>query len=335
MPSVNRFTSKIPEEDWYLTPGDTNLNESAHPFTNMHTGINLSLLEAISQARIMDSDILNSLQLSEANCVLPNIRNTKPERDHANRKRAEGRARAMTARQEIANEINIIHQDIVQLSQISKDAGDRQRELQRKKNGTGIATHDLDSEIEQLSQTKADAVIRKQELQAQKHVIQEIHGIRRSPLKPTARGKARIPTSDDVLPLDMILESTPATEIEDTTANLHGLLTDFPQSAPLHPMTLNPTALQLPAPLPLLQPTPNFTEATSAGVYAERTFPVPLLHAPNLPSTFDPKAVDIRDTAFLQRLKRKDLNEVCFLYRVPASGKNSDCIARLQSLPQS
>ena len=181
--------SKISEEDWYLTPGDTNLNESAHPFTNMHTGINLSLLEAISQARIMDSDILNSLQLSEVNCVLPNIRNTKPECDHANRKHAEGRARAMSSRQEIANEINTIHQDIAQLSQISKDAGDRQRELQCTKSAAGMATHEVDSEIKELSQMKADAVIRRQELQAQKHVIQETHGVRRSDVRAWASSR--------------------------------------------------------------------------------------------------------------------------------------------------
>jgi hypothetical protein len=48
-PSFNRFLSNIPEDDWYLTPGDTNLNESAHPYTNQHTGTNLSLLEAIER----------------------------------------------------------------------------------------------------------------------------------------------------------------------------------------------------------------------------------------------------------------------------------------------
>ena len=47
VPSVNEFMSKIPEDDWYLTPGDTNLNESAHPHTNMHTGTNLPIIEAI------------------------------------------------------------------------------------------------------------------------------------------------------------------------------------------------------------------------------------------------------------------------------------------------
>ncbi|KII84398.1 hypothetical protein PLICRDRAFT_179640 [Plicaturopsis crispa FD-325 SS-3] len=49
-PSLNQFFSKMSEEDWFLTPGHTNLNESAHPFTNQHTGINLSLLEGIERA---------------------------------------------------------------------------------------------------------------------------------------------------------------------------------------------------------------------------------------------------------------------------------------------
>jgi hypothetical protein len=48
-PSINEFLSSIPKEDWYLTPGDTNLNESAHPYTNQHTGTNLPLLEAIQR----------------------------------------------------------------------------------------------------------------------------------------------------------------------------------------------------------------------------------------------------------------------------------------------
>ena len=97
IPSVNRFMSKIPEMDWFLTPGDTNLNERAHPFTNMHTGINLSLLEAINQAQILDQEVAENFRLAEVNCVLFNDRNTKPERDHANRKRLDARAHLVTA----------------------------------------------------------------------------------------------------------------------------------------------------------------------------------------------------------------------------------------------
>lgn len=47
--SVNKFMSRIPINDWDATRGDTNVNESAHPYTNMHTGINLSILDAIER----------------------------------------------------------------------------------------------------------------------------------------------------------------------------------------------------------------------------------------------------------------------------------------------
>ena len=108
IPSVNQFMSKIPETDWYLTPGDTNLNESAHPFTNMHTGINLSLLEAINEVRILDQDTAEKIRLAEENCILFNSRNTKPEREHLNRKRQDARARLLTNRQDAVTQIQDI-----------------------------------------------------------------------------------------------------------------------------------------------------------------------------------------------------------------------------------
>ncbi|KAJ7829605.1 hypothetical protein B0H13DRAFT_2372459 [Mycena leptocephala] len=83
-PSFNQFLSKIPEDDWYLTPGNTNLNESAHPYTNQHTGTNLSLLEAIEKGYELDLQVEAKLREIEKSCVLVNHRNTKPQRDHNN-----------------------------------------------------------------------------------------------------------------------------------------------------------------------------------------------------------------------------------------------------------
>ncbi|KAJ7261187.1 hypothetical protein C8J57DRAFT_1232741 [Mycena rebaudengoi] len=48
-PSINGLLSAIPEDDWCLTPGDTNLNETACPYTNQHTETTLLLLEAIER----------------------------------------------------------------------------------------------------------------------------------------------------------------------------------------------------------------------------------------------------------------------------------------------
>lgn len=46
-PSLMKSQTKMSKESWLVTPGDTNLNESSHPFTNQFTGTNLSLLDGI------------------------------------------------------------------------------------------------------------------------------------------------------------------------------------------------------------------------------------------------------------------------------------------------
>lgn len=303
--------SKISEDDWYLTPGDTNLNESAHPFTNVHTGINLSLLEAISQARILDCDILETLRLSEENCILINNRNTKPERDHNNRKRAERRAQATTSRQEVVSEINGIQH-----------------------------------------------VIR--ELQTQKQVIQETHGIRRSPLKPNARGKARIPNSSDVVPLEFDNEAAAPSSSQEqldainseanlSTPPLHEDPTEVltleptPATSHLNNVAVNVNELSIsfapPPTIPLIRQPPREVHTADQQQPPHREA-VPVVMSSQsavfLPTQghndFNPQAVDIQNIVLLQKLRRKDLNELCFHYRIPASGKNSDIIAHLQSL---
>ncbi|KAJ7491316.1 hypothetical protein B0H11DRAFT_1911939 [Mycena galericulata] len=65
-PSINGFLSKISEEDWYLTPGDTNLNESAHPYTNQHTGTNLTILEAVQSGYRLDLQMEAKLKAMES-----------------------------------------------------------------------------------------------------------------------------------------------------------------------------------------------------------------------------------------------------------------------------
>ncbi|KAJ6564996.1 hypothetical protein DFH09DRAFT_1363963 [Mycena vulgaris] len=85
--SINEFLSEIPKEDWYLTPGDTNLNESAHPYTNQHTGTNLPLLEAIQRAYQLDLQVEEKIKLMEEQCVLINHRSSKGHRDRNNASR--------------------------------------------------------------------------------------------------------------------------------------------------------------------------------------------------------------------------------------------------------
>jgi len=49
LPSLLKILTKIPHEDWETIAGHTNINESSHPETNRHTGIGLTLLEAITK----------------------------------------------------------------------------------------------------------------------------------------------------------------------------------------------------------------------------------------------------------------------------------------------
>ena len=45
--SLIKCLSKMDSDDWDLTPPTTNVGESQHHWTNINTGIQLSLLEAI------------------------------------------------------------------------------------------------------------------------------------------------------------------------------------------------------------------------------------------------------------------------------------------------
>lgn len=47
LPSLIQCLSKMTPEDWATTHSTSNIGESQHHWTNIHTGIKLSLLEAI------------------------------------------------------------------------------------------------------------------------------------------------------------------------------------------------------------------------------------------------------------------------------------------------
>ncbi|KAJ7142783.1 hypothetical protein C8R44DRAFT_726114 [Mycena epipterygia] len=125
-PSINEFLSDIPKDDWYLTPGDTNLNESAHPFTNQHTGTNLSILEAIQAAYKLDLEVEARLRAIEENCVLVNHLNTKPHRDRRNDSRRTSHFNQALERRDARNELEGLD-DAIQSSTVLT------RELREKK----------------------------------------------------------------------------------------------------------------------------------------------------------------------------------------------------------
>ncbi|KAJ7765293.1 hypothetical protein B0H16DRAFT_1310196 [Mycena metata] len=134
-PSINEFLSKIPEEDWYLTPGDTNLNESAHPYTNQHTGTNLALLEAIDRAYDMDLQVEAKIRTMEQSCVLVNHHNTKPQRDRKNASRRTSHYHKALERTEARFELENLDDSIQESAAKMKELRERRKAL---KEASGI-----------------------------------------------------------------------------------------------------------------------------------------------------------------------------------------------------
>ena len=117
----------------------------------------------VCSAQKLDREVKERIHLAEENCILINNRNTKPERDRANRKRMESRARLGTARKSNMDELNEIDSKLQQLTQEQKDGKDRAKELREKKKE-----------------------------------LRTVNGIKRtSPKKVNARGKARLPVLDE------------------------------------------------------------------------------------------------------------------------------------------
>ncbi|KAK7682460.1 hypothetical protein QCA50_014260 [Cerrena zonata] len=126
---LNQNFSKISHDNWFSTPFDTNLNESAHPYTNMHTGTNLPLLEAILKTYQHDVVIAEELEKYEANCILPNHLNTVLHHTTSNTRRTTARTVKQNKRNNAANELTQIQEEIEEQKAKAKE---KMKELQQK-----------------------------------------------------------------------------------------------------------------------------------------------------------------------------------------------------------
>ncbi|KAG6904698.1 hypothetical protein DXG01_007829, partial [Tephrocybe rancida] len=75
LPSLVPCLTKITPEDWAITQSTSNIGESQHQWTNRHTSIKLSLLEAILTAHKLDSQTADEIRNSSKTGVLRNNRN--------------------------------------------------------------------------------------------------------------------------------------------------------------------------------------------------------------------------------------------------------------------
>ncbi|KAF9481142.1 hypothetical protein BDN70DRAFT_976125 [Pholiota conissans] len=127
--SLIKCRSNMNAEDWALTQASTNIGEGQHHFTNINTGVHLSLVEAIITARELDEKTALEIQDNLSSGVLKNNRNDAYTRLF----RGVTRANTVKRKQEEARERDSAGQkrrlEIEVLRQAQKENRERIKEL--------------------------------------------------------------------------------------------------------------------------------------------------------------------------------------------------------------
>ncbi|KAF8900243.1 hypothetical protein CPB84DRAFT_1919753 [Gymnopilus junonius] len=149
--------TKIDVADWDELPATTNLNESQHHFTNLHTGTGLSLLEAIIEARDLDERVAQEIQLSLETGVLKSNQSDAYSCMSNNVTRATNSSRKAHETRERNDALDHIKEDLNQLAQQKKEITTREKELKASKADLtawkpNVATHWKAHQSNDLSQ---------------------------------------------------------------------------------------------------------------------------------------------------------------------------------------
>ncbi|KAG2004393.1 hypothetical protein CC2G_002954 [Coprinopsis cinerea AmutBmut pab1-1] len=98
LPACNKFLSPINDEDWDLTPTNTNLVEGGHAEVNRETDTGLPLLLAIRSAQEYDRKVAHNMELSRKNAISENRWNTAKHREAANIARRKSQHKKLTTK---------------------------------------------------------------------------------------------------------------------------------------------------------------------------------------------------------------------------------------------
>ncbi|KAF8150842.1 hypothetical protein B0H34DRAFT_801761 [Crassisporium funariophilum] len=153
LPSLIKCLSKMNSNDWDLTPPTTNVGESQHHWTNINTGIMLSLLEALLTARELDNKVAAEIKAALETGVLKNHRNdtyTRLARNttrttHASKKAREGRQQKKA--------LNVVETELASLKESQKENAAKIKALKASK--STIAGKGKSSKAESNSSGKA------------------------------------------------------------------------------------------------------------------------------------------------------------------------------------
>ncbi|KIJ34167.1 hypothetical protein M422DRAFT_263818 [Sphaerobolus stellatus SS14] len=133
IPSLCRHFSKIPKDDWDLSPNDTNLNEQSHPASNMATGIGLNLLPAILSIYEHDLQIATDRETAYKSHILKNPRNALVHRFHSNARRSSNHAKRADESHEKREALRQLEAELALAKQQQRESADKVKALQAEK----------------------------------------------------------------------------------------------------------------------------------------------------------------------------------------------------------
>ncbi|KIJ90834.1 hypothetical protein K443DRAFT_516940 [Laccaria amethystina LaAM-08-1] len=127
----------MPNEYWDLTPKDSNLVETGHVASNRHTNINLSPVEAIEKARIVDARVAMSIMAAGKTCIPLNINNSEKARMIRNIGRQTHRAQQRSTHRGLDVEIEATENIINEATQAARVARSSLKSLKEQKKDAG------------------------------------------------------------------------------------------------------------------------------------------------------------------------------------------------------
>ncbi|KAJ7129118.1 hypothetical protein C8R46DRAFT_1202508 [Mycena filopes] len=180
LPSVNKFLSRIPADNWDITPNHSNLVETAHAARNAETAINVPLLTGIMQAQERDNAIAAELLVFNDSGVMRNRFNGVAHREKLSDQRKVWRMRktadrnnqitgfeALTAERENGN---AEHKESIACQAILEGevkALREQLQIDKRRTDLQLKINDLRKDIEEEKVARRDWVTRRGEIKVQ------------------------------------------------------------------------------------------------------------------------------------------------------------------------
>ncbi|KAF8909313.1 hypothetical protein CPB84DRAFT_1703009 [Gymnopilus junonius] len=294
LPALIKCLSKINPDDWDITASTTNVGESQHHYTNINTGIKLSLLEAILTARKLDEDTAAQLKQSAETGVLKTTRGDTATRLSRSTTRVMQAHKKSTETRQMKKAVNAVDEELQSLQKSQKEHAAKIKELKVMKaslalgNGKGKS-----SKAESNSSGKVTGVSRQARAKTSKKVASVKEGAverqQNNKFKPATTHAPIFSTATSTL-LDssapssalslLTAESVPPT----TTTSL----ADVTSQANLFTQTLHTTApmanavtslMSAPSPPPICDPPlPSAILSTSGLTLPPDVLPMPQWH---------------------------------------------------------